>query len=218
MDLEQNTGGEGQLAVSQSDMPKASVMALIEKSPIASVVSNPRLSDNPIVAVNDAFLQLTGYDRDFIIGRNCRFLAGKATEPWLTEEIRRGVQQRKSVLVEILNYKKDGTSFQNAVLVAPLFDEQGELEYFLGSQVEIDAESPSLSKARRMRAVAIVKDLSKRQREVLQFIAKGLLNKQIAHELGLSERTIKMHRSILMQRLDVPSAADMVRLAVEAGM
>ena len=69
-----------------------------------------------------------------------------------------------------------------------------------------------------MRAVAIVKDLSKRQREVLQFIAKGLLNKQIAHELGLSERTIKMHRSILMQRLDVPSAADMVRLAVEAGM
>lgn len=218
MDREQNNGMEEQLPVSQSDMPKASVMALIEKSPIASVVSNPRLPDNPIVAVNDAFLHLTGYDRDFIIGRNCRFLAGKATEPWLTEEIRRGVQQRKSVLVEILNYKKDGTPFQNAVLVAPLFDEEGDLEYFLGSQVEIDAEAPSLAKARRMRAVGIVKDLSKRQREVLQFIAKGLLNKQIAYELGLSERTIKMHRSILMQRLDVPSAADMVRLAVEAGM
>ncbi len=218
MDREQNNGMEEQLPVSQSDMPKASVMALIEKSPIASVVSNPRLPDNPIVAVNDAFLHLTGYGRDFIVGRNCRFLAGKATEPWLTEEIRRGVQQRKSVLVEILNYKKDGTPFQNAVLVAPLFDEEGELEYFLGSQVEIDADSPSLAKARRMRAVAIVKDLSKRQREVLQYIAKGLLNKQIAYELGLSERTIKMHRSILMQRLDVPSAADMVRLAVEAGM
>ena len=218
MDREKNESGEAQLKVSGSQLPKASVMALIENSPIASVVSNPRLPDNPIVAVNEAFLQLTGYDRDFIIGRNCRFLAGAATEPWLTEEIRRGVQLRKSVLVEILNYKKDGTPFQNAVLVAPLFDEEGELEYFLGSQVEIDAESPSLAKARRMRAVAIVKDLSKRQREVLQFIAKGLLNKQIAYELGLSERTIKMHRSILMQRLEVPSAADMVRLAVEAGM
>jgi PAS domain S-box-containing protein len=218
MDREKNENAEDQLAVSLSQLPKASVMALIENSPIASVVSNPRLPDNPIVAVNDAFQQLTGYDRDFIIGRNCRFLAGEATEPWLTEEIRRGVQQRKSVLVEILNYKKDGTPFQNAVLVAPLFDEEGELEYFLGSQVEIDADSPSLAKARRMRAVAIVKDLSKRQREVLQYIAKGLLNKQIAYELGLSERTIKMHRSILMQRLDVPSAADMVRLAVEAGM
>ena len=218
MDREKNDSIESQLEVSASELPKASVMALIENSPIASVVSNPRLPDNPIVAVNEAFIQLTGYDSEFIIGRNCRFLAGEATEPWLTEEIRRGVQQRKSVLVEILNYKKDGTPFQNAVLVAPLFDEEGELEYFLGSQVEIDADSPSLAKARRMRAVAIVKDLSKRQREVLQYIAKGLLNKQIAYELGLSERTIKMHRSILMQRLEVPSAADMVRLAVEAGM
>tara|TARA_R110002020_G_scaffold29613_1_gene93545 strand:+ start:122 stop:778 length:657 start_codon:yes stop_codon:yes gene_type:complete len=218
MDREKNQSEQNQMAISRSDLPKPSVMALIDKSPIASVVSNPRLPDNPIVAVNDAFQALTGYDRDFIIGRNCRFLAGKATEPWLTEEIRRGVRQRKSVLVEILNYKKDGTPFQNAVLVAPLFDEEGELEYFLGSQVEIDGDSASLAKPRRMRAVAIVKDLSKRQREVLQFIAKGLLNKQIAHELGLSERTIKMHRSILMKRLNVPSAADMVRLAVEAGM
>tara|TARA_R110000850_G_scaffold28479_6_gene79616 strand:+ start:2109 stop:2765 length:657 start_codon:yes stop_codon:yes gene_type:complete len=218
MEREAEPDEQDQMAISNADLPQASVMGLIEKSPIASVISNPRLPDNPLVAVNDAFLQLTGYDRDFIIGRNCRFLSGKATQPGLTEEIRRGVRQRKSVLVEILNYKKDGTPFQNAVLVAPLFDEAGELEYFLGSQVELDGDAPDLAKPRRMRAVAIVQDLSKRQRQVLQFIAKGLLNKQIAHELGLSERTVKMHRSILMKRLDVPSAADMVRLAVEAGM
>jgi PAS domain S-box-containing protein len=218
MDREQISGERDQKVISQTDLPKASVMALIKKSPIASVISNPRLSDNPIVAVNDAFEALTGYEREYIIGRNCRFLAGEATESWLTEEIRRGVQQRKSVLVELVNYKKDGTPFQNAVLVAPLFDEEGELEYFLGSQVEIDAHAPSVTQPRRMRAVAIVNDLSKRQREVLQFIARGLLNKQIAHELGLSERTVKMHRSILMKRLNVPSMADMVRLAVEAGM
>lgn len=198
--------------------PKSAVQALIDNSPIASVVSDPRMPDNPLVAANDEFCALTGYDRDFIIGRNCRFLSGEATEPWLTEEIKRGVREQKSVLVEILNYKKDGTPFQNAVLVAPLFDDDGELEYFLGSQVEIDSDVPSLAKARRMRAVEIVKDLSKRQREVLQFIAQGMLNKQIAYALGLSERTIKMHRSILMKRLNVPSAADMVRLAVEAGM
>ncbi|GAB5488131.1 MAG: hypothetical protein Pars2KO_17010 [Parasphingorhabdus sp.] len=198
--------------------PRPSVQALIDNSPIASVVSDPRLPDNPLVAANDAFCELTGYDRDFIIGRNCRFLSGEATEPWLTEEIKRGVREQKSVLVEILNYKKDGTPFQNAVLVAPLFDDDGELEYFLGSQVEIDSDAPSLAKARRIRAVEIVKDLSKRQREVLQYIAQGMLNKQIAYELDLSERTIKMHRSILMKRLNVPSAADMVRLAVEAGM
>lgn len=194
------------------------IESLILNSPIASVISDPRLPDNPIIAVNQPFIDLTGYDRDFILGKNCRFLSGEATEPWLTEEIRRGVRERKPVLVEILNYKKNGTAFQNAVLVAPLFDDEGNLEYFLGSQVEIENEGPSLGTARRMKAVEKVKDLSKRQRQVLKYIAEGLLNKQIAHELSLSERTIKMHRSILMKRLEVTSAADMVRLAVEAGM
>ncbi len=218
MNVEDGNKNVEQQAVPKVDLPNSSMKALIENSPIASVISNPRLPDNPIVASNQAFSDLTGYDPDFIIGRNCRFLAGPATEPWLTEEIRRGVRERKPVLVEILNYKKDGTPFQNAVLVAPFFDDDGELEYFLGSQVEIDSDGPSLAKARRMRATEIVKDLSKRQREVLKYIAKGLLNKQIAHELNLSERTIKMHRAILMKRLEAPSAADMVRLAVEAGM
>ncbi|MEP3226479.1 MAG: LuxR C-terminal-related transcriptional regulator [Parasphingorhabdus sp.] len=213
---ENNTAA--QQSIPKVDLPKASVEALIKHSPIASVISNPRLPDNPIVATNKAFSALTGYDPGFIIGRNCRFLSGPATEPWLTEEIRRGVRERKPVLVEILNYKKDGTPFQNAVLVAPLFDDEGTLEFFLGSQVEIDSDGPSLAKARRIRATEIVKELSKRQREVLRYIAKGLLNKQIAHELNLSERTIKMHRAILMKRLEAPSAADMVRLAVEAGM
>lgn len=218
MSSEEGNIGTEQQSIPRVDLPKASVRALIDNSPIASVISNPRLPDNPIVASNQAFSDLTGYDSDFILGRNCRFLAGSATEPWLTEEIRRGVRECKPVLVEILNYKKDGTPFQNAVLVAPLFDDDGELEFFLGSQVEIDSDGPSLAKARRMRATEIVKDLSKRQREVLKYIAKGLLNKQIAHELDLSERTIKMHRAILMKRLEAPSAADMVRLAVEAGM
>ena len=58
---------------------------MIATSPIAAVVSNPRLPDNPIVECNDAFVALTGYGRDEIIGHNCRFLAGPGTEPWLTE-------------------------------------------------------------------------------------------------------------------------------------
>ena len=199
-------------------LPKASVQQLIDNSPIASVISNPLLVDNPIIASNQAFSDLTGYDKTEIIGRNCRFLAGAATEPWITDEIRKGVAAEESVLVEILNYKRDGTPFQNAVLVAPLFDDDGNLEYFLGSQVEMPNDGPGMIKARRMRATEAVKQLSKRQREVLGFIAKGLLNKQIAFELNLSERTIKMHRAILMKRLNVPSSADLVRLAVEAGM
>lgn len=194
------------------------VMELIDSSPVASVVSDPRLPDNPLIACNQAFMDLTGYSEDEIVGRNCRFLAGPGTEPWLTETIRQGVRDRKPVMVEILNYKKDGTPFRNAVVVAPMFDDQGELTYFFGSQVELaeDAQGPSLT--RRVRAAEKIKELSKRQLEVLQMVASGLRNKQIAWELGLSEKTIKMHRGIAMEKLGAQSSAEMIRLAVEAGI
>lgn len=182
------------------------------------MVSDPRLPDNPIIACNEAFMELTGYDEAEIVGRNCRFLAGPGTEPWLTEAIRQGVREQRPVLVEILNYKKDGTPFRNAVVVAPVFDEAGELQYFFGSQVELmeDAQAPSMS--RRAAAVEKVKDLSRRQLQVLQMVAQGLRNKQIAYELGLSEKTVKMHRGIAMEKLGARGSAEMVRLAVEAGI
>ncbi len=191
---------------------------LISGSPIASVISNPRLRDNPIVACNAAFIALTGYTESEILGRNCRFLAGPATEPWLTETIRSGVRKHQPVLVEILNYKRDGTAFRNAVLVAPIFDDAGVLEFFLGSQVELDADAPGPNSARRMAAVMQVKSLTPRQREVLEQMATGHLNKQIAYTLSLSEQTVKMHRALLMQRLGAATTADAIRIAVEAGL
>jgi PAS domain S-box-containing protein len=196
----------------------SNLIALIKLSPIASVISDPRIADNPIIACNQPFMDLTGYERDEIEGRNCRFLSGPDTEPWLTDRITAAVKDRKPVLVEILNYKKDGTAFRNAVLVAPVFDDDGELEYFLGSQVELDMDTPGTSSPRRREAARLVGTLSPRQREVLIKMAHGLLNKQIAHEMGLSEKTVKMHRALLIAKLDVPTSADAVRLAVEAGL
>lgn len=190
---------------------------LIRYSPIASVVTNPRLNDNPIVACNPAFEALTQYGEAEILGRNCRFLAGPSTEPWLTEKIRAGVRDRMPVLVELLNYRKDGTPFRNAVLVAPVYDAAGELEWFLGSQVEID-DAPAASFFRRARAAERVKTLSPRQREVLAEMAHGRLNKQIAYQLELSEKTVKMHRALLISKLGVATTADAVRIAVEAGL
>lgn len=191
---------------------------LVTDSPIPSVISDPRLPDNPIVACNAAFCELTGYPAEEVVGRNCRFLSGPATEPWLSEEIRRGVREHRPVLVEILNYKRSGEPFRNAVLVAPIYDEHDTLLYFLGSQVEIAPNAAEPSSTRRIRAAEMVKMLSPRQGQVLRLVANGLLNKQIAAELGLSEKTVKMHRAILMDRLGLNSAADLIRLAVEAGL
>ena len=190
---------------------------LIASSAVAAVVSDPRQPDNPIVACNDAFVALTGFDREEILGRNCRFLTGPGTEPWLTEALRTGIRLRQPVMVEILNYKKSGEPFRNAVMVAPVFDAAGEAEFFIGSQVEIADDAPRASDPRRSRAHDLVERLSPRQREVLIEMARGRLNKQIAYDLDVTERTVKMHRAALFRALGVQTAADAIRVAVEAG-
>lgn len=200
------------------DSDGIALLRAIASSPIASVVSNPRLPDNPIVGVNKPFRDLTGYRADEILGRNCRFLAGEKTEPWLTEKISQGVRDRKPVLVDILNYKRCGQPFRNAVLVAPIFLENGDLGYFLGSQVELDKDSLGLWSSRYERAREIVKTLSPRQREVLQQISLGHRSKQISFRLAISEKTVKMHRALLLEKIGTHNIADAIRLAVEAGM
>lgn len=196
---------------------RMSLSSMIDNSAVAAVISNPRLPDNPIIECNAAFEELTGYSRDEIIGRNCKFLAGPETEPGLTAQIVSAIRERRPVLVEILNYKKDGTPFRNAVLVAPIFDANGELEYFLGSQMEVKSAEGPAAPERRALARQRIDALTRRQREVLIEMAAGKLNKQIAYALGISERTVKMHRAAVMTALGVHSSTDAIRIAVEAG-
>lgn len=193
-----------------------SLKAMIATSPIAAVISDPRRPDNPIVECNDAFVALTGYSAAEIIGQNCRFLTGPGTEAELSQQLRSAIRERRPVLVEILNYKKDGTPFRNAVLVAPIFGSDGSLEYFLGSQMEV-GDAVLLRGERQAEARARIDALSPRQREVLLLMAEGNLNKQIGYSLGLSERTVKMHRAALLKALGVATTADAIRVAVEAG-
>ena len=188
--------------------------SLIATSKVAAVVSDPRQPDNPIVACNEAFMQLTGYSKEEILGRNCRFLRGDRTEPEQTAMLREAVAQSRPAMVELINYKKDGTPFRNAVMIAPLFDEKGELAYFLGSQMAIDDSGAS----RHEQARALVEGLSRRQRQILEALAKGRLNKQIAYELDLAERTIKMHRAAMLRALGVRTVAEAIRIAIEAGL
>lgn len=190
----------------------------IDLSPIASVISNPRLPDNPLVAVNDAFCALTGYRRDDVLGRNCRFLAGPTTEPWLTDAIRQGTRRNQQTLVTIRNYKQDGTPFRNAVLVAPIFDADGAIAFFLGSQVEVRDDEAHDWSARRRIARDQVEALSPRQREVLREMAEGYRSKEIGFHLHLSEKTVKMHRALLLEKLGVRNMAGAIRIAVDAGL
>ena len=109
----------------------------LSQARMAVCVTNPRLHDNPIVFANDAFLDLTGYELRDILGHNCRFLQGPKTNREHVLALRDAVHARKSIVVELLNYRKDGTPFWNALHVGPIFDADGELLYYFGSQWDV---------------------------------------------------------------------------------
>ncbi|HEX8379605.1 MAG TPA: PAS domain-containing protein [Allosphingosinicella sp.] len=193
------------------------LLASIDHSPIASVITAVQLPDNPIVAVNSAFCVLTGYERDEIVGRNCRFLAGAGTEPEARAMLRAAVAEGREALVELTNYRKDGSAFLNAVMIAPVIGEEGAVAYYLGSQMEVGAGA-ALSAWRRQQAEQLVRKLTPRQHQVLEHMIAGYRNKQIAGFLAIDEKTVKMHRASLLTRLGVGSSAEAIRIGVEAGV
>jgi FixJ family two-component response regulator len=60
--------------------------------------------------------------------------------------------------------------------------------------------------------------LSTREQEVFEFVARGMVNKQIAGELTISEATVKLHRGRLMQKMQADSLADLIRMAEKLGI
>lgn len=100
------------------------------------IVTDPNQHDNPIIFCNEAFRRLTGYGDDEIIGRNCRFLQGPETDRATIGKIRTAIAVGQDVAVDILNYRKDGSTFWNAVFISPVRDEAGAIAYFFASQLD----------------------------------------------------------------------------------
>ena len=119
--------------------------AAVRATRMPMVITNPRLPDNPIVFVNDSFCRLTGYSRDAIVGRNCRFLQGPDTDPAAVARLREAIATPCSIEIDIRNYRKDGTPFWNRLLMAPVNDAGGELAYFFASQLDVTIERERLA-------------------------------------------------------------------------
>lgn len=109
----------------------------VERTRMAMTVVDATKPDLPIVMANQAFLDLTGYAADEVVGRNCRFLQGPLTSPAAVQEIRDALAERRATLVEFVNYRKDGSSFLNQLAISPIEDAEGRLIYYFGSQLDV---------------------------------------------------------------------------------
>lgn len=130
--------------------------AALQMTRMPMILTDPRQGDNPIVFANKAFLDLTGYEESEILGRNCRFLQGAETDRDAVAELRAAIKAREAIALELINYRRDGSPFWNAVFVAPVLDPEGELLYFFASQLDVTrrrASEQAFRQAQKMEAI-----------------------------------------------------------------
>ncbi|OYX66722.1 MAG: hypothetical protein B7Y88_02470 [Sphingomonadales bacterium 32-64-17] len=121
----------------------------MEDLPFSLVIADAQLPDMPLVYVNRAFERVTGYNREFVIGRNCRFLQGNDTNPADRQLVREALEAGREITVDILNYRADGVPFINRLLISPLRDGDT-VTHFLGIQSEHPTDSAFAERAARL--------------------------------------------------------------------
>jgi PAS domain S-box-containing protein len=134
--------------------------AAVEMTRMPMILTNPRLPDNPVVFANKAFLDLTGYEEQEVLGRNCRFLQGPRSDRETVRQLREAVSTQQPISIEILNYKRDGTPFWNAVFIGPVSSPDGELLYFFASQLDVTRRRESEEKYRQAQKMEAVGQLT----------------------------------------------------------
>ncbi len=177
--------------------------AAVEMTRMPMVITDPRQHDNPIVFANRAFLDLSGYAEEEVLGRNCRMLQGPDTDPGTVEEMHRAIAEERAFALDVLNYKADGTPFWNALFVGPIFDQGGELLYYFASQMDITE--------RRMSQESWL------QAQKLEAI--GQLTAGMAHDFNNLLQVINGNLELSLLQLDKQHAsAEPIRRAQRAAM
>lgn len=120
----------------KQDLDQAFLRSLLEGDEVEMnvVFSDPSLPDNPMIFVSDEFEEQTGYRPEEVLGRNCRFLQGRETNPHAIEAIRHGLKAETRFTIDIVNYRKDGSEFLNRLRIRPIYDGNGRLMFFAGAQ------------------------------------------------------------------------------------
>ncbi len=101
------------------------------------VIADARQPDQPVIFVNPAFEQITGYAAKDVVGRNCRFLQGEDADQLGVQELRAALKTGQSCRVNLRNYRQDGSLFWNELSVAPIYDDHGTLTHYIGIQTDV---------------------------------------------------------------------------------
>lgn len=119
------------------------------------VISDATLPDQPIIYCNEGFERITGYTRQEVLGKNCRFLQGSQTDPIALQELRNSLKEGRECHVILNNYRKDGSIFWNELTISPLRDSNGKVTHFIGIQNDITSRRSAEIERDRFFAVSL---------------------------------------------------------------
>ena len=149
-------------------------------------------ADRRILSANAAFIAVTGYSSEEILGRDCKFLQGPLSEPLTIKAIHHAVATGSEFSGEILNYRKDGTTFWNDLTISPVRNERGELTHFVGVTRDISGR-------KRIEAERVSLEAQLRESQKMQAI--GTLAGGIAHDFNNILATILGNAELARQDL-----------------
>ena len=115
-------------------------------------IADARLPARPLIYANDGFERLTGYPVGEVLGKNCRFLQGPDSDPAAVAEIRAAIAGQRECVVEILNYRRDGSAFWNRLSITPVRDESGVVTHYIGIQSDVTVRREAEHGLRRAKA------------------------------------------------------------------
>lgn len=179
--------GDRLLASHLSEDPFA---AAFKATRMPMIITDPRQPDNPIIFSNRAFSELTGYTPDELVGRNCRFLQGPDTDREAVARVAEAIREARPISEDLLNYRKDGSTFWNALFISPVRDESDEVIYYFASQLDfthVKGKETELASARRS-AEMRVQERTAALRAALD--AKTLLVHEVDHRVKNNLLTI----------------------------
>jgi two-component system, cell cycle sensor histidine kinase and response regulator CckA len=160
------------------------------------LITDPRQPDNPLIYVSPGFTAITGFTAEEAIGRNCRFLQGPETDPAAVAAIREALLHGKPCRVELLNYRRDGSTFWNELSIAPVSDNQGNISHFVVVQTDVTSR----------------RQLEEHYRQAQKMEAIGRLAGGVAHDFNNLLTVINGYSEVLLQD---PSLSEESRTLVE---
>ncbi|MFD1747580.1 PAS domain-containing protein [Rhizobium helianthi] len=185
--LNASQAGDRLLAEHSSEDPFA---AAFKATRMPMLITDPRQPDNPIIFSNRAFSELTGYTQRELVGRNCRLLQGPDSDQAVISQLREAIREERSLEVDILNYRKDGTTFWNALFMSPVRNSDGEVVYFFASQLDFTHVKDKQMELAAARSSA-EREVARRTKDLRDALdAKTLLVHEVDHRVKNNLLTI----------------------------